>query len=119
MNWFQKLVNRITAYIPSPLPLGVTEFNAWAGSVLALTPLPDNESTRFALASTLPHQPFNKFLIRRIFFARLLMKSAANQVAFGIMEELKAKQAARQAAQEQAEATAHDGSNVPLQIESV
>ncbi len=111
MKLLYRVLNRILAYIPTPLPIGVTEFNAWAGSVLALTPLPDNASTRFALASTVPHQPHTKYLIPRIYFARLLMKSAANQVAFDVMEDLKAKQEQQIAAQKQAEATALDGSN--------
>lgn len=115
MTLLKRIWNRITAYIPTQLPIGVREYNAWADSVLALTNLPDNESTRFALASTIPHQPLTKALLPRIYFARLLIKAAANQVAFGVMEEMKAAQQARIEAEKLAEATAQDAPNVQVQ----
>lgn len=110
-NLFTKIkgiINYLLAYLPSSLPVGMTEHEAWAKSVIALTSLPDNDSTRFTLASIVPHQGKGEFLTPKIKFAHLMQKAAANQVAFGIMEELKAKQqrlAAEEAAK-QAEATA-------------
>lgn len=103
----KRLLSFLLAYIPTRLPIGMTEFDSWAGSVIALTNLPDNDSTRFALASTIPHQKAEHFYVAKIKFAILLQKSAANQIAGGIMHELKAKQlAAIEAAAKQAEVTA-------------
>lgn len=96
----------LLAYLPSSLPIGMTEFDVWAKSVLALTNLPDNDSTRFTLASIIPHQDKGSFLTPKIKFAHLMQKAAANQIAFGVMEELKAKQLAAVQAAQQAEATA-------------
>lgn len=107
----KSLVAHLLAYVPTRLPIGMAEFDTWAKSVISLTKLPDNDSTRFALASTVPHQKAEKFLSPKIKYAWLLEKSAANQVAFGVMTELKEKQqrlAAEEAAK-QAEATAQDG----------
>lgn len=99
----------LLAYIPSRLPIGMTEFDTWAKSVLALSNLPDNDSTRFALASTVPHQKAEHFYVAKIKFVRLLQKSAANQIAGGVMHDLKAKQLAAIEAAKQAEVTAQDG----------
>lgn len=119
-NLFNKIkfiVSYLLAYVPTRLPIGMTEFDTWAKSVIDLTRLPDNDSTRFALASTVPHQKADKFLTPKIKYAWLLEKSAANQVAFGIMTELKEKQQklAEEAAK-QAEVTAQDGQAVEQPI---
>lgn len=99
----------ITSYIPTPLPIGMEAFDVWAKSVLALTSLPDNDSTRFALASTVPHQKAENYYVPKIKFAKLLLKSAANQIAGAVMHELKEKQQAAIAAAKLAEATAQNG----------
>jgi hypothetical protein len=108
-NRIKKLFLLLLAYIPTPLPIGMTEHEKWAGSVIALTNLPDNDSTRFALASTIPHQKAENFLVPKIKMARLLEKSAANQIAGAVMHELKDKQlkrAAEEAAKQAAEEAA-------------
>jgi hypothetical protein len=110
LNKVKGLIKHILAYVPTKLPIGMTEFDTWAKDVLALTHLPDNDSTRFALASIIPHQKAESFYVPKIKFAHLLLKSAANQVAGGVMHDLKEKQkAAIEAAAKQAEATAQDG----------
>lgn len=101
--------NLLLAYIPTPLPIGMEEFNVWAKSVLALTNLPDNDSTRFALASTIPHQKAERFRVPKILFANMLQKSAANQIGGAVMHELKEKQRLAIEAAKAAEVTAQDG----------
>lgn len=112
-NIFSKIkgfINLLLACLPSPLPIGMKEFDEWAKSVLALTALPDNDSTRFALASTIPHQKAERYRVPKILFANMLLKSAANQVGGAVMHELKEKQkAAIEASAKQAEATAQSG----------
>jgi len=97
------------AFIPSPLPIGMTEFDVWAKSVLSLTKLPDNDSTRFTLASMIPHQKVDRFYISKITFANMINKAAANQIGGAVMQELKAKQLVAIEAAKQAEATALNG----------
>lgn len=113
LSIFKQFIAHLLAWIPTPLPIGMEEFDIWAKSVLSLTRLPDNDSTRFALASIVPHQKAERFYIPKRLFANMLCKSAANQVGGAVMHELKEKQqaaiAAEQAAIEaakQAEATA-------------
>lgn len=101
----------LLALLPSRLPIGMEEFDKWATDVLALTKLPDNDSTRFALASTIPHQKAESFYVSKFKFACLLQKSAANQIGGAVMHEMKEKQLKRVAeeAAKQAEATAQEG----------
>jgi hypothetical protein len=116
LNKVKQVIAHLLAYLPSALPIGMTEFDEWAKSVLALTNLPDNDSTRFTLASIIPHQDKGAFLTPKIKFAHLMLKAASNQIAFGVMEELKAKQLAAAAAK-QAEATAPNGASIAEQIQ--
>lgn len=109
LNKIKLFIAHLLAYLPSRLPIGMEEFDGWAKSVLDLTNLPDNDSTRFALASTIAHQAHERFRIPKILFANMLQKSAANQIGGAVMHELKEKQKAAQEAAKQAEATAHDG----------
>lgn len=83
-----------SSYLPTPLPLGMAEFDVWAGEVISLTKLPDNASTRFALASCIPHQSGERYRTPKAKFATLLQKAASNQIALGYMQEAKAKQIA-------------------------
>lgn len=106
INKVKLIVRYLASYIPTPLPIGMTEFDAWAKDVLSLTPLPDNDSTRFALASIIPHQKAEHYRVAKIKFVNLLMKSASNQIAGGVMHELKAKQQAAMEAAKRAEAEA-------------
>lgn len=105
LSIFKQSIAHLLAWIPTPLPIGMDEFDIWAKSVLALTSLPDNDSVRFALASTIPHQKAERYRIPKRLFANMLLKSAANQIGGAVMHELKEKQKAAIAA-EQAEATA-------------
>lgn len=100
----------IAAFVPTRLPIGVTEYQQWANSIIYLSGLPDNDSIRFALASTVPHQKAEKAWVAKIKFVNLLLKAAANQVAGSIMVELKENHQKRvaeeeAAAKQQAEAT--------------
>jgi hypothetical protein len=76
------------------LPTGMTEFENWAKSIIAMTDLPDNDSMRFALASAIwglkPHEGH----VPLEYFAEVLIKGAASQVAGQVLQDLKAKQQA-------------------------
>lgn len=88
--------SKIEALIP--LPIGVTEFGVWADEIIRLAKAPDNDSTRFALATMILHTPQEKHELPYSHFVGLLHKSMANQVAAGVMQDLKAKQETARAA---------------------
>lgn len=86
-------VKRILAYFPSRLPVGMTEFNTWADSIVELTgPLADKTSMMFALASILIHADSKHGALPKKYFVDRLIKSAANQVASQIFQDIKAEQ---------------------------
>jgi hypothetical protein len=87
------------------LPVGMAEFHAWADDILDTYDMPNNDSTKFALATAIMHAKNGQGYFSRDFFGQVLIKGAANQVAHAVMTELKEKQE-RLAAEEKAQAEA-------------
>ena len=96
--------------IPSRLPIGMAAFDTWADSIVDAYGLPSNDSVRFGIATAILHLESNSkvelnFLLFKVliptssfkskaYFGHIMLKGAANQVAGGVMQELKQKQAA-------------------------
>lgn len=81
---------------PRPLPMGLKEFNEWSERIISgALVAADKESQRFALASmiiTLGPQESHK---PDAHFIHTLRKTASNQIAVGVMEEIKGAQKIR------------------------
>lgn len=116
----KKLIKKFMASFPSPLPFGMAEFEVWAKDIILISNLPDNDSTRFALASAIMHYPssnkdntkaFSK--VPKAFFGNILRKGGANQVAAGVMQQLKDKQRAAEEAAKEAAGAASDANEGP------
>lgn len=89
------LCKRLASYFPSKLPVGKSEFDAWADSIIELSgPFADKDSMLFAIASILIHQPANRGSIPKAYFVNSLRKSAANQVASQVFQDVKQRQQA-------------------------
>lgn len=104
------LIKRILSYIPSNLPLGVAEFEAWSSSIIELLG-PGLESVpkddmQFVLASAIQHLGQTQSSVPKNHFVRLVRKAAASQVAGQVFVNIKEKQKAAQEAK-LAEATAN------------
>ena len=99
---------RFISIFPSRLPVGMQEFNTWADDIIFAYDLPDNDSLRFGLATAILHLessakieinfgiikltiPSSAFKSKR-YFAQIMLKGASNQVASGVMQDLKFKQ---------------------------
>jgi len=98
----KKIYKRIKAKFKEVLPQGLTEHNEWAGEILDLYQLPDNDSTRFAIATSILHLPASTVHYSKEYFGNTLRKGASNEVAAFIMQELKAKQKAKIEAEQKA-----------------
>lgn len=97
-----KLLFRFLYGLPSKLPQGVTEFNEWSDSILYAYDMPNNDSTKFALATQILHLNQTDGYKPKRYFGLCLIKGAASQVAHSMMMEFKAKQEERVKAEEAA-----------------
>lgn len=101
------LLKALSRY-PRKLPVGLSEFDAFVERVLSQSGrFADDTSLKFALASILIHADSKFGSLPDKYFIDRLVKSAANQVASQVFQDIKIQQdAARQAAQQPAEVTA-------------
>lgn len=106
MKKIKFFAQKLRSYFPSLLPVGVTEFNAWSDSIIALAgPYSDRDSMAQALANMVMHAGPKKGTdmprgaIPKNYFVNALRKGAANQVASYVFQEIRnQKQAAVDAA---------------------
>lgn len=110
----KRFLKRLRARFPERLPQGRQEFERWSDDILDLYNLPNNTSTKFALAVSILHAPATDAYKPKFYYGRLMMKGAANEVAGAVMQELKTKQAEATALAQKAEA-----SNEQLQSQTV
>lgn len=92
-----KLWSILLSYIPTPLPVGMVEFKEWSDSILSMSKVPDNDSTRFATAVMILHLNPDVDCVSKRNMIRRLNKSAANEVANAVALQLKEKQKEAQA----------------------
>lgn len=97
-NWAAKTVNKLLGFIPTPLPVGMVDFEVWASKVIHTYDLPDNDSSKFALATMILHAGSQDANKATRYFGLSARKSMANQVAAQVMQDLKTKQAEAQKA---------------------
>lgn len=97
------------------LPVGVQEFYEFADRIITKSgEFADCDSMIFAIATMVLHADPTKSSYPDSYFVDRLRKSAANQVASQIFQDIKAKQlAAQEAAKQASEATA-----APLTVEA-
>jgi SNF2 family DNA or RNA helicase len=98
----KSILNWLLTFLPSPLPVGVKEFESWSSSIIQAYGLPDNDSVRFALATQIMHLGPTEANKPRRYFGLCLLKGAATQVAYGVMGELKEKQKREEEARQKA-----------------
>lgn len=114
----KRLLRKVAAQCPTRLPQGMAEFERWSDDILDLYGMPNNDSTKFALAVSIQHLDSTVSAKPKAFFGRLLQKGAANQIAYAVMQDLKQKQQAaaeaeKLAAQQKAEAPGVTESQAP------
>lgn len=93
MNKFKRQLSLALSYLPSKLPVGLTEFNSFSDSIINLSgEFADRDSMKWAIASQIMHLPPQKSTASKQYFIRSLRKAAANQVASQVFQDLKIKQ---------------------------
>jgi len=106
----KKTIRKILALIPTKLPIGVEAFNTWSDDILDLYDMPNNDSTKFAIAVSVLHLKSTDAYVPKHYFGNILLKGAASQIANSIMIDCKERQAALAKAEQEAAAA-----NVPLE----
>lgn len=94
LSYLTKTYNYFRSYFPTKLPVGTTEFEAWVDSIIELAgKYADRDSMKFAIASMLIHADARHGALSKQYFVTRLRKSAANQIASQVFQDLKQKQA--------------------------
>lgn len=107
MNRLSSLIKRALSYFPSKLPVGVSEYETWANSIIELAgQFADADSMKWALNNMVLHLPSTSASVPKNHFVKCLRKSAANQIVSAVTMDIKNKQAEAQAAAKLAEETA-------------
>lgn len=102
----KRIINLLLSSIPRALPVGMTQFETWAERIMSQTgKFADENSMKFALASILIHADAKHGALPDKYFTDRLRKSAANQVASQVFQDVKQKQAEELAKQQEATAT--------------
>ena len=100
------LITYIALKEETPLPVGMTEFQAWSDSIIALSgEYADIDSMKYALATMVMHADAKHGALPREYFVSRLRKVAANQVASQVFQDIKQKQADAAAAKQATEDT--------------
>lgn len=80
--------------LPTRLPVGMTEFDEWAKSILTTYGWPDNDSFRFTLAAMVINLGQTVKRKPKAFFGAAIHSAASKQIAGEVFRELKEKQMA-------------------------
>lgn len=103
----KRLLNYLLSFLPSQLPVGLTEYHKFTDSIIDLVgPIADNDSLKWAISNQIIHLKPQQDSVAKRYFVKSLRKAAANQVASAVFQEIKNKQQEAFAAQQQAVATA-------------
>jgi len=94
MMTLKKLVKQALGYLPSRLPVGMTEFDSWAQDFMATYDLAteDETSIKWVLASLIVAlKPGTAYLSKRYFYLHI-QAAAAKQIASAVFQDIKNKQ---------------------------
>lgn len=102
-----KLARQIRGLLPSRLPQGVDEYNAFIENLFNTYDLPtqDRDSIKFSVGTMIMHLGPTSAYKPNIYFALAIKAGAAKQIAGSVFYEIKERQK-KLAEQQQAEATA-------------
>lgn len=108
-EYVKKFYKILISMFPTPLPLGVSAYEAWLNDIVYLTgPIADDESLKWVISQEILRLSPGRDRVSRHRFVKLIRKYAANQIAANKIAEIKDAQKAREelAKQSKAEDTA-------------
>jgi hypothetical protein len=82
---------------PQKLPVGISEFDAFAKKIFAIYEIPDLPSYRNAIATMIMHLPPTVDKMPLVYFGRSIKKAQSNQIAYEIIQQIKEAEKAAKA----------------------
>ncbi len=101
----KKQASRARGHFPSPLPVGMAEFDSFANSIFDAYNLPNMPSYRHAIATMIMHLPPTQSRVPKKYFAASIKKAQSNEVAYQVIQDSKAAEKAFNEAREATEST--------------
>jgi hypothetical protein len=91
-----KMLKVLMSFLPSPLPVGMTEFETWAQSIRdiagpGLENVPQDQF-RWVLSSAIQHLKHTESSVPKRYFVHVIRKGAATQIAGAVFMEVKLSQ---------------------------
>lgn len=98
---------RLLAYIPTPLPRGMTEYKVWEKTIIVLANgLSTNEDLSWIISAETMRLAPTRSLVPKAYYLRVMRVAAAKQLAGAVFSDLKEAQKAREATAKAAAAPA-------------
>lgn len=95
---------RLFSYVPTDLPVGLPQYNAWLNSIVELAgPIADEASIKWVISNEVMRMNSSRSRAAKNTFVRILRKYAANQLAAHTVNVLKAEEDAKRAASQAAQ----------------
>ncbi len=104
----KRLLNQLAGFIPTALPVGVTEFDAYVDALMSTYTLPttNRDSIAFTVATAIMHLGPTAARMPKRYFVLMIRAGAAKQVGGAVFVRIKEKQKAEEAAAQAAAAAA-------------
>lgn len=85
-----KVLKWLSGWMPRLFPTGVSAFNDWLKEIIAISGLPDNDSTRLLAASFIFNMPRNVHYLSYRAISKQLVRAAAIQVSAQVVKDINA-----------------------------
>lgn len=107
-------VKRVLSHFATPLPVSLPQFNSFVDDIIELSgQYADRTSMEFAISSILIHADAKHGALPKVYFVDRLRKSAANQVASQVFQDVKIAQLKAAEDQKAAELTKQAEATAP------
>ncbi len=108
MQTLKKLFRQLFFLVPTRLPQGMTEFDAYVDSIISTYDMPtaDRDSVSYVIAATMMRFDPTTAYKSKVYFGLLLKAAAAKQIAGAKFADIRERQKAAELAAQQAAVTA-------------
>jgi len=111
LDLFRRLKSVLMSYLPTHLPMGMSEFYEWSDSMIKIANFPTNsrDDINYVLATLILHLGPTASHKPKQYFIRAIKAGAAKQIASGVFQEIKVRQS--EEAKKRQESTPNTGNS--------